>query len=65
MIRINTFEELHAAIEAKKSVVVPSARCFAKPRPAAFTFNYSGGLLWNLLQAGMFIYEKPAKEEQP
>lgn len=61
--RITKLEQIRDAAYARRSVVVPSAVVWAKPRPAAFMLNISGGQLLRLMERGMYLYAKEVDDD--
>jgi hypothetical protein len=59
MQKVESLWQLSKAVEARKSVVVPTWSPFSKRRPAAFVMNLQGTVIMQMLNAGMYIYEKP------
>lgn len=56
--QVKTLGELMDAARKRQAVIVPKARCFDVPRPAAFVINQTGSLLYRMFQDGIFIYHK-------
>ncbi len=51
--------DIARAREEKRSLVCPGLRLWnGKPRPAAFIICLSGEMIWRMLCAGLFIYER-------
>lgn len=59
--RIYTVEELWQLTRAKRAVISRRGCCI-KPKPAAFVFNMNCSQVYQLLQDGLYVYEKPAKK---
>ena len=59
-IKINTLEEL-CDLALKRKSVVSDLRCFTGPIPAAFVQNLQARIVFKMLKAGMWIYEKESK----
>lgn len=59
--KITNLDDLINAAINKRSVVCPSARCWEKPIPAAFVQNQIGVVIYRLIKAGLYIYEKPER----
>lgn len=57
--RLRTLSDLVNAAERKKSVVCPGFHAWVKPKPAAVVINLSGAIIYELLNAGIYVYEKP------
>jgi len=57
--QIKSLNDLKVAAQSKRSVIVPN--WWGKPRPAAFILCFQGGVLCNLFNEGMFLYEKESK----
>ena len=62
--QIHTLRELLRAAQNRRSVLTPSYNGFRKPCPAAFVMQLSGELIFKMLSAGMYLYEKPPKPER-
>ena len=60
MIQLYSLNDLCDAVREHKAVVAPNT-VLSGPRPAAFVMNWSGFVIWNLIQKGLFIYEKGGK----
>ncbi len=56
--RVRTLAMLYAASLGRRSVVVPGARNFEAPTPAAFMINLPGVRLLHLFSRGMYLYRK-------
>lgn len=62
--KVETLRELYELVQSKRSVWVPRAACFNKPRPAAFVINLSGSVLIDLFATGMYVYEANNKKRK-
>ena len=63
--QIKTLNDLMVAALGRRSVVVPSSRCFKAPLPAAFVINQQAGVVHRLILQGMFIYERGRNPKWP
>lgn len=59
--RVLNLQALDALMRARRSVVCPTSPCWCRPRPAAFVIQLTGEIILRLIQAGLYVYEKPAK----
>jgi len=50
--------------EQKKSVICPGLRVWNQREPAGFILNLPGAIIAQMLESGLFIYEKEKKEER-
>lgn len=65
MKRITTLKQLLDAALDRRSIVCPKTTCWRGPIPAAFVINQQGRVLFNLMQSGMYLYEKPKRNKKP
>ncbi|NIA16412.1 MAG: hypothetical protein GWP08_20315 [Nitrospiraceae bacterium] len=56
--RIIDLNALAYAAEDRRSLVCPTWRAWAKPKPAAFVFQLSAQLVRRMIRAGLYVYEK-------
>jgi hypothetical protein len=62
--RIVTLRQLHIACLERRSVYQPDSRDFWNPKPASFVIHLKGATILNLINNGLFIYNKPKKEKK-
>ena len=56
--RVTTLAELALLSEAKRSVICPKHPAWNRPRPAAWIIQLPGAMLLNMMECGMYVYEK-------
>ena len=59
--KIETLGDVVECVRRKKSLYCPSTIHFSKPRPAAFMINLSGHMLFNMINYGLYVYQKQGK----
>ena len=59
--RVLSLVDLHNLAEGRRAVHCPAARCWAKPRPAAFIIHLPGIVIHRLILAGLYLYQKAGK----
>jgi hypothetical protein len=63
-IAVFTLSQLRNLISLGKLVYVPESNGFQEPIAAASMMDLSGANLLRLFEAGMFVYEKPGKDDE-
>ena len=56
--RVTTLAELALLSGAKRSVICLNHRAWDRPRPAAWIIQLPGAMLLNMMECGMYVYEK-------
>jgi len=59
--RIRTLAQLSQAAQEQRSVAIPSAHCFASPRPAAWVISMQARIVHSLIERGMYLYVSKKK----
>ena len=60
--RIMTLKALAYARLKRRAVIVPGTTPWDKPKPAAVILMLPGETILRLIEKGMYLYEKPKKE---
>lgn len=63
--QIKTLADLWAASEAKRAVFCPGSSNWSGQRPAAFFLNLQARAIFNLINSGLYIYNKPPRVYRP
>ena len=58
MKRIFTLQDIRDAANGRKALIAPDTY-LNKPVSEAFVFNFIGSQLLNLIERGLYVYEKP------
>ena len=59
--RVTTLAELALLSGAKRSVICPKYPAWNRPRPAAWIIQLPGAMLLNMMECGMYVYEKEVR----
>ena len=56
--RVTTLDGLAYLRSERKSVICPKHPAWNRPRPAAWIIQLPGAMLLNMMECGLYVYEK-------
>jgi hypothetical protein len=63
LFKIDDLHSLQLAALSKRSVVIPKSGPFRKPIPADWIMHMQANIVLRLIDMGMFVYQKGAKQD--
>jgi hypothetical protein len=63
LFKVDDLHSLHIAALSKRSVIIPKSGPFRKPIPAAWIMHMQANIVLRLIDMGMFVYQKGAKQD--